>query len=137
MKFRYILKLSGKSFMQRKLRSWLTILGIVIGVASVVAILSLGQGMQESVESRLGGLGADIITVSPGFSRAFMVGFGGGGPPGESSDTQNLTNRDVQIVKSVSGVQYVNGIVSGRVEVTYLSESVSLNVEGVDPIAWK
>ncbi len=140
MRFGYILRLSAKSFMQRKLRSWLTILGIVIGVAAVVAILSLGEGMQQSVESQLGNLGADIIRVSPGFSRASMRGFGGGpgGGPGEDSSSQeNITNRDIQIIKSVPGVQYVNGVASDRAEISYLSESVSLTVEGVDPIAWK
>lgn len=137
MRFGYILKLSAKSFMQRKLRSWLTILGIVIGVAAVVTILSLGESMQQSVESRLGGLGADIITVSPGFSRASMRGFGGRPGEASSNNQQNITNRDIQIIKSISGVRYVNGVASGRAEVTYLSESVSLTVEGVDPLAWK
>ena len=101
MKFGYILKLSTKSFMQRKLRSWLTILGIVIGVAAVVAILSLGEGMQQSVESRLGSLGADIITVTPGFSRASGMGFPGRQQTTTTGDQQNLTNRDIMIIKSV------------------------------------
>ena len=138
MKFRDIIRLSMNSLSHRGLRSWLTILGIVIGVAAVVAILSLSSGMQQVISSQLGGLGADIITVSPGFNRAYGGGFGG--PEGErqaTSVSQNLTDRDIQIIKIVSGVQIVNGIVSGRVDVTYLGKTASLSIEGVDPSAWK
>ena len=60
-----------------RLRSWLTILGIVIGVASVIAIMSLGAGMEASISERLGGLGADIITLTAGVSRSSgMMGSG-------------------------------------------------------------
>ena len=139
MKFNDILKLSMNSLVHRRLRSWLTILGIVIGVAAVVAILSIGSGMQQSVSAQLGGLGADTFTISPGFSRASGSGFGGlhGGTMQITSNGQNLTDRDIQIVKSVSGVKVVNGIVSGRVEITYLAEDTSVSVQGVDPLAWR
>ncbi|MCX6819573.1 MAG: ABC transporter permease [Candidatus Aenigmarchaeota archaeon] len=143
MKIRDIIKLSTNSLSHRGLRSWLTILGIVIGVAAVVAILSIGSGMQQVISSQLGGLGADIFTVSPGFERAsgggFEGGFGGGfeGTRQATTRSQNLTDRDVQIIKTVSGVQFVNGIVSGRVDVTYLGQSTSVSVQGVDPLAWK
>jgi putative ABC transport system permease protein len=75
-----IFSLSLSHIKKSKMRSWLTIIGIVIGVAAVVAIISIGQGMQASVASRLGSLGADLITVMPGFSRASggAGGFGGG-----------------------------------------------------------
>ena len=101
------LKLATNILLHSRLRSWLTIIGIVIGVAAVVAIMSLGTGMEQELESRLGGLGADIITVSPGSSRAFGV-FGGSrgmpgmdGGPGSSTDAENLTIKDVQIMKDI------------------------------------
>jgi len=50
-----------------RLRSWLTIIGIIIGIAAVVSIVSISQGAQENLEERLGGLGADILTISPAF----------------------------------------------------------------------
>ena len=65
-----------------KLRSWLTILGIVIGVASVVAIMSLGNGFQQTINSQLGNLGGDILTITAGFSRG--GNFFGGVPGGDS-----------------------------------------------------
>jgi len=138
MKFRDIIKLAMNSLSHRGLRSWLTILGIVIGVAAVVAILSIGSGLQQVISSQLGGLGADIVTVSPGFTRAFGGGFGGfEGERQVTTRSQNLTDRDIQIIKTVSGVQFVNGIVSGRVDVTYLGKTASLSVQGVDPLAWR
>jgi putative ABC transport system permease protein len=137
MKFNGIAKLSFNSLSHRGLRSWLTILGIVIGVAAVVAILSIGAGMQQAISSQLGGLGADIITVSPGGGRATGFSFGGGQErPQTASTSQNLTDRDVQVIKSVQGVLFVDGMVSGRADVTYLGQSSSLSIRGVDPLAW-
>jgi putative ABC transport system permease protein len=137
MKFGDIARFSLSSLMHRGLRSWLTIFGIVIGVAAVVSIISVGTGTQQVISSQLGGLGANIITISPGSSRAF----GFGGPEGvqraTTTTSQNLTIKDVQIIKTVSGVQYVDGIVSGRVRVTYLSQNTSLTVQGVDPLTWE
>jgi putative ABC transport system permease protein len=141
MKLKKGLKLALNILIHAKLRSWLTIIGIVIGVAAVVGIVSIGEGAQASVQASLGGLGADLISVSPGFSRA-RGGFGGGDHPGEggggtsSTTTKNLTTRDVQIIKTIEGVKFVNGIVSGRVDVSYLAETASLSVQGVDPFAW-
>ena len=53
-----------------KLRSWLTIVGIVIGVGAVVGIISLGDAMEASVQSRLADMDLSSITITPGYSRA-------------------------------------------------------------------
>lgn len=137
MKFSDIVRFSLNNLMHRGLRSWLTILGVVIGVAAVVAIVSVGTGAQQSISNQLGGLGANIITISPGGGRAF--GFGGteGVQRATNTKTQNLTVIDVQTIKTVSGIQYVDGIASGRADVTYLAQTASLQVQGVDPLAWK
>ena len=100
------LKLALNILLHSKLRSWLTILGIVIGIAAVVSIVSISQGAQEDLEGRLGELGADILTITPGFTRA--QGFGGGSfrrPPGmgdESANQDPLTAKDVLILKNQS-----------------------------------
>lgn len=123
----------------RKLRSWLTILGIVIGVASVVALVSIGQGSQAQITSRLSGLGADVITISPGFSRAESQGFRFRGEPGIDRGTSgsNLTENDARIVRTTPGVLYVNGIVSGRGEISFLGQTASVSIQGVDTSVWK
>jgi putative ABC transport system permease protein len=135
-----IIRFSLNSLFHRGLRSWLTIFGVVIGVAAVVSIISIGSGTQQVISSQLGGLGANILTVSSGGGRAGFATFGGGGADFQRATTtevQNLTVKDVQIIKSVQGVQYVDGIVSGRATVKYLSQTISMNVQGVDPIAWR
>ena len=63
-------KLSLNSLTHRGLRSWLTILGIIIGVAAVVAMLSIGSGIEQSIEAQMDTLGADILTISPGYTQA-------------------------------------------------------------------
>ena len=136
MKFQKSFKLALNILLHSKLRSWLTIIGIVIGVAAIVAIVSIGDGAQVSVQQRLGGLGADLVTVSPGFQRAGGFNFGGGGGNRNTVITNNLTSRDVQTIKTVNGILFVNGVVTGREETNFLAETATLNIEGVDPLAW-
>jgi putative ABC transport system permease protein len=130
-----IFRLSLSHVKKSKMRSWLTIIGIVIGVAAVVAIISIGQGMQASVQSRLGSLGADLITVTPGFSRAGGGGFEGG--RGGGSATINLTDRDLNVIKQVAGVLYVDGMVSGSSDIRVGTEKTSVSVTGVDTTVWR
>lgn len=140
MRFQKSFRLALNILLHSKLRSWLTIIGIVIGVAAIVAIVSIGEGAQLNVQERLGGLGADLVTVSPGFQRAsggFRSGFGGGGGQNNpSTSSKNLTLNDIQIIKSIEGIKFVNGMVSGRVDIFYLAESASVSVYGVDTLAW-
>ncbi|HUT86501.1 MAG TPA: ABC transporter permease [Candidatus Heimdallarchaeota archaeon] len=80
------LRLSVKNLQHRSVRSWLTILGIVVGVAAVVALIALGQGMQKSVVAQFESIGYDTIIVVPGEDssggrgpgRGMMALFGGG-----------------------------------------------------------
>lgn len=126
-----------------KLRSWLSIIGIVIGVASVIAILSLGAGMQAAMEQRLGSLGADIVTVSAGFSRAAgaQAGFRNNFEDNQHNDkgvsVKNLTNKELQALVLVPNVAYIQGLVSTRQDMGYLQETTSVSVQGVDTKVWK
>jgi putative ABC transport system permease protein len=134
------LKLALNITLHSKLRSWLTILGIVIGVAAVVAIVSIGQGLQQNVQSRLSGQGEDLITLSAGGRAAFggFRGPGGGGDRGGGGATSaNITKKDIQIVQGIPNVKYVEGMVSGRTEVYYLGEKAQLSVTGVDSSVWQ
>ena len=133
-----------------KLRSWLTIVGIVIGVAAVIAIVSLGEGMQQEMNSRLSGLGGDIVTISPGFSRGGgMFGSRGGhdeGPPGSpggggSSATATdeepvLARSDLQALKGIPDIALIDTNIRGSVEVSYLGKSGDVSVTGVDQKVW-
>ncbi|MBU0959283.1 MAG: ABC transporter permease [Nanoarchaeota archaeon] len=135
-------KLSLNILLHSKLRSWLTIIGIIIGIAAVVSIMSISEGAQQQLESRLGTFGADIITITPGFSRAMGPGnFGGGrgGFEGESSsiDTKNLTSKDVLMLKNIPNVKYILGQISGREDLTYMTKTATLSITGIDTTVWK
>lgn len=132
-------KLALNILFHSKLRSWLTILGIVIGIAAVVSIVSISQGAQENLEDRLGSFGADILTITSGFTKA---GFGGGfrdpqGITDASSEQDPLTSKDVLILKNLDNVKYVMGEASAQVELKYLGESVTLTATGIDESVWK
>jgi putative ABC transport system permease protein len=153
MKFPDILKLSLNGLTHRGLRSWLTILGIIVGVAAVIAMLSIGAGMSQTMNSQLSNFGADVLTVSAGQTRAFgpeggftnrfQPGEGGapGGTQGSSQTTTTttsptLTDTDILAISSANGVEAVSGIISGRATIQYLAQTVTISVEGVDPTAW-
>ena len=123
--------------MHSKLRSWLTIIGIVIGVGAVVGIISLGDAMQGQMQSRLASMDLTSITISPGYSRAQSEGpgfrhFGGG----TTTDAQ-LTDHDIDALRGVEGITYVTGEISGREDISYNGENATLSITGVDPQVWK
>ena len=141
-------QLAWNILIHSKLRSWLTIIGIIIGIAAVVSIVSISIGAQQQLESRLGNLGANILTVTPGFSRARgLMGFEGGGGdfqggPGRddsssTSETKNLTARDINVIKSILNVNYVMGTVSSEGSMTYSGKTANVRVSGVDELVWK
>jgi putative ABC transport system permease protein len=129
------IRFSVNNLSQRGLRSWLTILGIVIGVAAVVSILSIGTGMQQTISSQLSGLGSDVGYIMPGFERATRTNQGFAMTPRIGSVSISLTDKDLQTVKSTPGIKTVNGIVAGRVNVQYFGENMSVQLYGIDPIA--
>jgi len=142
MRLKKSLHLAINIFLHSKLRSWLTIIGIIVGISAVVSIVSMSLGAQQQLEERLGSLGADVLTVSPGMQRAFGGGFGGA-PPGEgsssdSSESKNLTDKDIIVLKSISNVKYVMGQVSGEADVSYSGKtSKNVNTYGVEISTWK
>ena len=142
MKFHNSLKMALDMVIHSKLRSWLTILGIVIGVASVIAIVSLGEGMQESVNKELGDLGSDLITITPGFSRGrIFMRHGGGGDSGNSGPTATeeeivLDRTDVQALKGIADIELIDTNIKGSVDMYYLGKSGSVSLTGVDQKVW-
>jgi len=123
-----------------KLRSWLTIIGIVIGIGSVVGILSLGDAMQEQVQSRLAEMDLTKITISPGYSKAssnMPGGPGGGGRGGGTTTDVELTDTDIAALRGLNNISYIEGEISGSVSVIYAAQNATLSVTGVDPQVWQ
>jgi len=125
MKFKDSLKFALNNLTTRGLRSWLTVIGVVIGVAAIVAIVSVGQGMQEVISSQLGALGGDQVYIMAGgaFEGGFMPG---AKEPGELDDT------DLKNIKAVEGVLYAAPDAFGFVDVKYLDETKRLYLMGTD-----
>ncbi len=73
------LKMGLNMLVHSKLRSWLTIIGIVIGVGSVIGIVSLGDAMQANIQSKLAEMDLTKINISPGYTKASSNMHG---PPG-------------------------------------------------------
>ena len=99
MKWRYF-ALALKNIQRRGVRSWLTMLGIFIGIAAVVSLLSLGQGLEQAVAGQFQALGADRITV--------QAQSGGFGPPGQGA-VNPLDEEDLEIVQNSRGVDAAAG----------------------------
>lgn len=102
--------LAFNSLKRRKLRSWLTILGIFIGIAAVVSLISLGQGLQGYINEQFEALGKDKIIIQ---TRGTM------GPPGSATSAfSKLTEDDLDAIKEVNGVEKVAGLLmkTARIE---------------------
>jgi putative ABC transport system permease protein len=102
----------------------LTVLGLVIGVAAVITIVSLGQGARETIEDEVEGAGTNLIIVSAGNWTAGGVRLGMG-----SSST--LIADDAEAIRGISGVAYVSPSVRTRQQIVAGGENWSANVEGV------
>ena len=91
MKIRNLLKAALRSLGRNKMRTFLTMLGIIIGVASVIAMLAIGQGSRESIQNQIATLGTNVIMVFPGASQS-------GGVRMEAGTSQRLTLDDAKAV---------------------------------------
>lgn len=102
------IKMAMTSLRSTRARSFLTMLGVVIGVSSVVMIVSLGEGVRNQVISQINGFGADVITIKPG--KAFQSG-----PNGKITrlnintmvGTSTLTSQDFETIKKLKGVEQI------------------------------
>ena len=110
-----------------KLRSFLTILGIVIGVAAVIILMSIGRGATADILSRIEGMGSDLITISPG-ALTFKGAKGAGG------SAATLTMEDaVAISEQVPYISAVAPSYSTSLQVVVGSENLNAQVTGITP----
>lgn len=119
MKVYQIVRQSRKAIFRNKGRSFLTILGIIIGIGSVIALISLGTGVQESVSSKISTLGTTTLTISPGQALSANPG-SSGQRPGSGSDgfsqiSSTLSMKDLESIqdkKKNPNVEAASGTVS-------------------------
>ena len=95
MKLLNLIKLSLRALTRNKLRAFLTMLGIIIGVAAVITMMSIGKGSQQSIESSLSNMGSNLVTIAPYNNVA-------GGVRIQGSSVQSLTIEDVKALEQQS-----------------------------------
>jgi len=103
-------KIGFNNLRRRKLRSWLTMIGIFIGIASVVALISLGTGLQTAITGQIGALDADTLTIQNAGT--------GLGPPG-STVVEKLTENDLELIEKISGVERANPVLLRMSQLRY------------------
>jgi len=109
-----------------KVRSGLTVLGIVIGIGSVIAMIAIGQGSQDSIESRIQSLGSNLIMVVPGAQRGPGVQVSQG-----RGSAQSLTREDADaIAKEIPSAKGVSPELSGRYQVTAKGANTNTSIIG-------
>ena len=114
-----------------KMRTGLAILGIVIGIGSVIALVSLGQATQQSISSQIESLGANLLTIQPGASRTGTVrGAAGGGSTLTLEDATAIAG-DTQLANEI---QNVSPEVQRRAQVTTGSNNTNTQVVGATPV---
>ena len=94
MNYSNLLKIALRAIAANKLRSFLTALGIIIGVASVITMLAIGQGSKRSIQANIAEMGSNMIMISPGADRR-----GPGGVRQDASSMETLKMNDYQSIK--------------------------------------
>jgi len=127
MDFLAILRIAFRALARNKLRSGLTMLGIVIGVGAVIAMVGIGQGAQDQVQQRISNLGTNMLMVAAG--SASVGGFRMG-----SSSVKTLTVDDAQaIVRECPAVEQVAPGVNASTQVVYQNQNWNTRIQGTSP----
>jgi len=121
MLFWIVLKVAIKSLMANKLRTLLSMLGIIIGVGAVISMLALGTGAQKQVLDSIQSMGTNMLVIRPG--QAGMRGVSQG-------NTDNLTINDAEALLNVDSVTQVAPVVSGSVQLKYFNKNSRTNMTG-------
>ena len=115
--------IAWRNLRKRKLRSWLTMIGIFISVATIFTLISLSLGLQEAVEEQFRLLGGDKFFIQPK---------GQLGPP-QAGASVTMTREDIDVVDRINGVKRTSGWVAGNAKIEYEDEERFFPVFGMDP----
>ena len=113
------------SLYANKMRSLLTMLGIIIGVAAVIALVSVGMGVRSNVTNSIASLGSNMLIISPGSSNR-------GGVRGAAGSMQTLKYDDAKAIKDkIKNIDYVSPSVSSSYQIVYGNNNWKTSVQGV------
>ena len=129
MKIFNLIRIALKALQRNKLRAFLTMLGIIIGVGAVIAMVAIGQGSKKSIQDQLSSMGSNMITVRPNSNQT-----PGGGARLDASTVQSLTLDDIKAIQSQA--QYINAVspaVQGRGQAINGALNWPTTMQGVSP----
>jgi putative ABC transport system permease protein len=127
MRFLEILRIAFDALIRNKMRSLLTMLGIIIGVGAVIAMVAIGQGAQASVDAQISSLGTNVLLIFPGTTTrgGVSAGFGSG---------TTLTEEDGQAIKEqCPAVAYVSPLLRNGAQVVYGNLNWGTVIQGGSP----
>lgn len=116
------IRMAAQSIRERKLRSALTIIGIVIGIAAIISLVSIGEGTNMYIREQFEQFGANKIIIMP----SFQMGQGALG------STQQLSEKDIDIIKRVRGIDSALPILSKSLQVEYNGATNILQIMGIN-----
>lgn len=126
MNYSNLIKISLKALLNNKLRGFLTMLGIIIGVASVIAMLAIGQGSKRSINEQIAEMGSNMIMIQPGGDMF-------GGVRQSASSMQSLKMEDYESVKaSVAEISHITPVVNSNGQTIFGSNNAPTTVYGVN-----
>jgi putative ABC transport system permease protein len=125
MSFLMILRIAIKALNRNKMRTALTMLGMIIGVAAVITMVALGTGAQSSIESQIQSAGTNMVMVSAG-------NFSQGGVRQGQGNASTLTPDDAAAIQNVQGVQYKAAGVNTRGQVVAGNQNWGTQIQGTD-----
>jgi putative ABC transport system permease protein len=119
------LRIAFKALGRNKLRTALTMLGMIIGVAAVIAMVALGNGAKAMIEESVRATGTNLITVTPG-------SFSAGGVKGGGGSSTRIVPEDAEALRELAEVQYVAESVGTRSQVIYGAQNWNTQIEGTN-----
>ena len=126
MNFANLFKIAVKALSNNKLRGFLTMLGIIIGVASVITMLAIGQGSKRSIQAEISEMGSNMIMIHPGGDRR-------GGVQLSADDMESLKLEDLEDIQTKTRyVTYVSPSVNSAGQAVYGSNNTPTTVYGVN-----
>ena len=128
MNFISLIRIAFKALLRNKLRAFLTMLGIIIGVASVIAMVAIGQGSKLSIQTQLSGMGSNMIVIRPNSNVT-------GGARLDATSVQTLTLPDVTALQKKSTyLTAVSPSATARGQVIYGNNNWSTTIQGVNTV---
>jgi macrolide transport system ATP-binding/permease protein len=115
---------SFRTIVSHKMRSFLSILGILIGVAAVISMMAIGQGAKDAISQKLSSLGSGTLMVTPGARQQHGV-------MTQTGSVARFTFQDVELLSRLKEIKGVSAMVSGRAQLVYMNRNWNTLLQGV------